>query len=148
MRIALFILLIGGLGGLPVAATSETIHGCVKNGKLRIVASASDCKKKESPISWNAAGEPGPQGEPGEPGEPGAPGEPAPSGTTLHVFGSNGIDLGVLAGRPGSALAYVWLEALQATIFLDVGNPLSLTTERATTRSTRSEWEDPRRSPC
>jgi Collagen triple helix repeat (20 copies)/Lamin Tail Domain len=59
------------------------IQACVrKDGRLRLVAQKSDCRRTERPISWNvrgAQGEPGPQGPAGPAGADGAPG---PSGAT------------------------------------------------------------------
>jgi hypothetical protein len=69
------------------------IQACVrKDGRLRLVAQKSDCRRTERPIFWNvrgAQGEPGPQGPAGPAGADGAPG---PSGAT----GPAG-----LAGPPG-----------------------------------------------
>jgi hypothetical protein len=57
---------------------SQTIYGCYhhKNGKLRIVADHSLCKKTELPITFNTGeqGLPGPQGPQGPQGEQGPPG--------------------------------------------------------------------------
>ena len=59
------------------------IQACVrKDGRLRLVAQKSDCRRAERPIAWNvrgAQGEPGPQAPAGPAGADGAPG---PSGAT------------------------------------------------------------------
>ena len=51
------------------AATDGLIHGCVDNkkGKLRVVSDPSECKSKETPLSWNQQGLTGDRGEPGDP---------------------------------------------------------------------------------
>lgn len=73
------------LGGGAYAVTSGipdhhgVFHGCVnkRTGALRLVSSASSCRKgsrkrpAEFAVSWNQ------QGQPGTPGSPGAPGTPA-----------------------------------------------------------------------
>ena len=63
-------------GGALVARSPHdstgVIQACVrKDGRLRLVARASDCRKAERPISWN---EGGPQGERGPAGPKGDPG--------------------------------------------------------------------------
>jgi hypothetical protein len=63
-------------GGVALAAipdSSGVIHSCYRNGngRLRVVESVTDCKKKETAISWNRRGPrglPGPQGPQGPPG--------------------------------------------------------------------------------
>ena len=61
------------------AATDGLIHGCVHNrkGTLRVVSDPSECKSRETPISWNQQG---PQGFPGVDGMDGEPGESGPEG--------------------------------------------------------------------
>jgi hypothetical protein len=72
-RAVLAVVLLGGtlLVGAALAgqvlthkqAASSVIRACVKKeGELRIVDEASDCKKNESPLVWNVTG---PQGAPG-----------------------------------------------------------------------------------
>ena len=73
MRTALLGFFTTALIAVPTTAFSETIHACVKNnGKLRIVAEGTVCKKEESPISWNQKG---PKGDAGVKGDPGPPAE-------------------------------------------------------------------------
>jgi hypothetical protein len=54
------------------AAATSTIQACVKdNGDLHIVASTTECKRGERPLTWNVVGPqgvPGPQGEKGDDG--------------------------------------------------------------------------------
>jgi len=49
------------------AQGDEVIYGCYheKNGKLRIVETSEDCKRKEIPVWWNVTGPEGPPGAPG-----------------------------------------------------------------------------------
>lgn len=52
-----------------LAQGENTINACVdKDGALRIVTQEEQCKKKESPLSWNVQGEQGPQGPQGSVG--------------------------------------------------------------------------------
>ena len=73
---------------LCLPASAQVIDACVKNdGSLRIVSSPTDCRSKESPISWNATGQEGPQGPIGEQG---------PAGNNLWVVDGNGATVGQL----------------------------------------------------
>ncbi len=60
------------LNGFVVAQmnTGPTIHACVNstNGNTRIVDGADDCRRNETQLYWNVAGQTGPQGEPGPQG--------------------------------------------------------------------------------
>jgi hypothetical protein len=63
----------------------NVIHACrhPQGGWLRVVASATGCKKRERPLSWNKQGPPGPQGPPGAAGAQGPAGpagEQGPAG--------------------------------------------------------------------
>ena len=68
-------LLLFVLAAIPCQAQEDVICACSKkDGTLRIVQSANDCKLSETPISWNMVGPqglPGPQGPEGPPGPPG-----------------------------------------------------------------------------
>ena len=57
------------------------IQACVrKDGRLRLVAQKSDCRRTERPISWNVRGAQGEAGPPGPVGPAGADGAPGPNG--------------------------------------------------------------------
>jgi hypothetical protein len=88
------------------------IHGCVGpgNGQLRIVSSPEECKRNETPLSWNARG---PVGGTGPAGPAGARGEPGPAG----AGGPTGP-----AGPPGPA-GPVSLDALAGTACTMAGLP-------------------------
>ena len=79
---------------LSPTARADEILGCVgeRKGILRGVASLSQCKASETPISWNAEGVKGDEGDPGEDGAPGANGSDAKE---PHVFDGAGRDLGI-----------------------------------------------------
>ena len=68
------------------ASAEETvIHGCYSKfwGRLRIVNNPKQCKRWETPISWNRQGKSGEQGltgPEGPVGPQGPPGEPGPQG--------------------------------------------------------------------
>ena len=109
---ALFLALGGGayaLSGIPDRA--GVFHGCVapKAGGLRVVKSASSCRKTktirrgrrhvrvrgESAIAWNQKGPRGLRGTPGIKGDQGAQGDPGAPGTALafaRVFATGGVD--------------------------------------------------------
>ena len=57
------------------------IQACVrKDGRLRLVAQKSDCRRAERPISWNVRGAQGEAGPPGPVGPAGVDGAPGPGG--------------------------------------------------------------------
>jgi hypothetical protein len=62
------------------AQSNGEIHACVEKGKMRIVDSPSDCKTKETPLTWNITGPPGPAGPQGLQGEQGLEGPTGPMG--------------------------------------------------------------------
>ena len=52
-----------GTAYLVLAQGNNIINACVaKDGSMRIVAIEGQCKSKETPLSWNKQGEPGPAG--------------------------------------------------------------------------------------
>ena len=77
------------------AVATSVIQACEKNGsgELRIVDSASECKRQETAIAWNVVGAHGLQGPPGIPGLQGPPGAQGIPGTR----GTDGA-----AGTPGA----------------------------------------------
>jgi len=75
------------IGGVAIAGVANSnggnvINGCYHktNSKLRIVASASQCKRSETAISWNQTGPQGPQGSQGPQGPQGDKGDTGPQG--------------------------------------------------------------------
>ncbi|MFF0290715.1 hypothetical protein [Streptomyces sp. NPDC005262] len=86
----------------PQRPSQGVIHACYnsRTGALRYVSRASDCHRRELPLSWNQSGVPGaagpqgpagptgttgttgPQGPPGPPGAAGPHGPAGPTGTT------------------------------------------------------------------
>ena len=68
--------------GVALAASSdgasETIFACKhpSGGWLRQVSEATQCRRRETPVSWNIAGPKGDQGDPGAPGPKGDKGDP------------------------------------------------------------------------
>jgi hypothetical protein len=98
IAVAAAALIVGGAATYAFAvqsSTTQTINACAGGeGKLRIVAAASDCKANETPLSWNtvgptgatgamgATGPSGPQGEAGRDGRDGATGPQGPAGSS------------------------------------------------------------------
>ncbi len=74
----------------PSRRADDVIVACAKkSGQIRLVATAAACKRRESAVKWNIAGqkgdpgakgETGPAGAPGPQGSPGAVGPPGPAG--------------------------------------------------------------------
>jgi hypothetical protein len=58
------------------------IHACKhpSGRSLRQVSGPTQCRRRETAVSWNIAGAKGDKGDPGEPGAPGAPGPAGPKG--------------------------------------------------------------------
>jgi type VI secretion system secreted protein Hcp len=70
-------LVVAGFATYAWAASSagQTINTCVNNdGNLRLVPAVSNCRRAETPLSWNTVGPAGPQGLPGVQGPTGAAG--------------------------------------------------------------------------
>jgi type VI secretion system secreted protein Hcp len=89
------------------AAATQTINACLgDSGQLRLVAVAGDCRKAETPLSWNTVGPAGPAGAQGAPGVAGPQGPAGASGSaagdpnavagTMTVTG-NGFGSGAIA---------------------------------------------------
>jgi hypothetical protein len=73
------------VAGVALAAssgTSETIFACKhpSGGWLSQVDASAQCRRRETPVSWNVAG---PKGDPGEPGAPGPKGDKGDPGTAI-----------------------------------------------------------------
>jgi hypothetical protein len=66
-------------GSVVFANNGAPIHSCVadSNGSLRIVQAEDECRRSETPLSWNQSG---------PAGEPGADGQDGVSGRTRIVF--------------------------------------------------------------
>jgi type VI secretion system secreted protein Hcp len=70
-------LVVAGFATYAWAASpaGQTINACVNNeGNLRLVPAVSNCRRAETPLSWNTVGPAGPQGLPGVQGPAGAAG--------------------------------------------------------------------------
>jgi len=65
------------------ASTTQTINACVNGeGNIRLVSAAANCRRGESPISWNTVGQPGPTGPQGIAGRDGQTGPAGPAGAS------------------------------------------------------------------
>jgi type VI secretion system secreted protein Hcp len=81
--VAFVALVVAGLATYSWAASSasQTINACVNDeGKLRLVPAVSECKKAETPLTWNTVGPAGPPGQPGAQGAAGATGATGAAG--------------------------------------------------------------------
>ena len=70
------------------------IHACKhpSGGWLRQVASSTQCRRRESAVSWNIAGAKGEKGDPGPAGPAGAKGDKGDPGTVVTGLGTlNGV---------------------------------------------------------
>ncbi len=101
---------------IPISASAQTIHGCVKNknGALRIVVDPSSCTPREMSISWNQQG---PQGEPGIDGTDGVDGSDA---DVLRAFDANGISIGITSEIGGAGfIGPIFLQGPQITVIVN-----------------------------
>src|SRR5215208_6997557 len=87
-RVLLVALPLALMAGVALAAqpsgrrpSNAVINACVKkgSGQVRVVRPGAACRKKESPLSWNAQGPAGPRGAAGPTG---AAGPAGPKGDT------------------------------------------------------------------
>jgi hypothetical protein len=75
------VLVSGGIAAATSGSSDGTINACVdRDGGVRIARKASDCTRKESPLTWNEQGPLGPKGDRGAKGETGAKGPVGPAG--------------------------------------------------------------------
>ena len=83
-----------------VPDSEGAIHACYRTpiGQARIVVSAADCGRGETPLAWSQSGPSGPQGEKGEQGDPGPQGPPGPAGDALEAFESETLAFAEIAG--------------------------------------------------
>ena len=96
---------------LPGLSRADTIEACAKtrNGKLRVVADPTECKKREFSISWESDGPEGPAGPEGPQG---------PAGAVLAVFDGDGNELGLFVVTARSSIIHVHLPDIGAAIRL------------------------------
>lgn len=78
------VLLLLVLFSLGRVSSAQVINACAnkKTGKLFLVAVPGDCKKNQTPVSWNAQGLPGPSGPTGPSGLTGPTGPTGVTGPT------------------------------------------------------------------
>ncbi len=106
---SLFVL---ALTAAPCYGQNNVIYACItkSTGQIRIVSTATQCKSNEASISWNIAGQPGPEG-PAGPAGPAGPQGPAggvcsDSATKTYLlfpFGTNqsGFDTAIVISNTG-----------------------------------------------
>jgi hypothetical protein len=89
-RVLLVALPLALVAGVALAAqpsgrrpSNAVINACVKrgSGQVRVVKPGAACRKKESPLSWNAQGPAGPRGAAGATGAAGPTGPTGPAGS-------------------------------------------------------------------
>jgi hypothetical protein len=95
------ILLVGCVIAVALAGTAlgqseapTVIHACKhpSGGWLRQVSGPTQCRRRESAVSWNIAGEKGEKGDPGAPGPPGPAGPKGDPGTVVSGLATlNGV---------------------------------------------------------
>jgi hypothetical protein len=72
--------LFGGALATVYAGGKGLIYACVKDGQLRIVGANTQCRAKETRLSWNIMGPQGPKGDKGDPGAQGLKGDTGDAG--------------------------------------------------------------------
>jgi hypothetical protein len=119
---------IGGIAYAAIPSSNGTIQGCYQkaNGSLRVVESATECKKNEQAISWNQKGQPGPPGAQGEAGPRGASGPKGDQGPPGDPLTAN-----VPAVRVSATTA-------QPTYYGDSAAPVSFDSEQYDTANMHS----------
>jgi hypothetical protein len=121
---ASFVVAAGAIGGAVTTAPAPAtgvIYACALDrlGSLRQVASPDQCQSFETPVSWNIAGETGPQGPAGPAGADGATGPAGPAGAqgipgpsgAVGAAGAQGP-----AGPPGAGVTKAALYTLTSWI--------------------------------
>src|SRR4029450_10135586 len=107
------ILMLGGVIAVALAGTAlgqsegpTGVNACKhpSGGWLRQVHDATQCRRRETAVSWNVAGEKGEKGDPGPAGPPGPPGPKGDSGTV--VTGLKTLD-GVPCVAPDNAAGQI-----------------------------------------
>ncbi len=136
VALAAGIVLSGGAAIAAIPVSGGEITACYgRDGKLRVVSAATECKASEQSVAWNQLGPAGPQGvqgvqgvqgEPGPLGETGPAGPagpqgpagptgpPGPSGTASQGFGKWG-HVGLI---PDGGSATITAQALPAGSFV------------------------------
>lgn len=76
---------VAGVALAQDSGDTTVIHACKhpSGGWLRQVSAATQCRRRETAVSWNAAGAKGDKGDPGPPGPAGPPGPKGDSGTAV-----------------------------------------------------------------
>lgn len=89
MLLAVLAAVVSVAAGVALAASSDepatVIHACKhpSGGWLRQVAEATQCRRRETPVSWNIEGRKGDPGEPGPAGPKGDKGDKGDPGTVV-----------------------------------------------------------------
>ena len=142
--------MVAGIGSAAVPAPAGTITACVKTkggdddggskGSIRIVGSASDCKKNEQALSWNqqgpagaagptgaagVAGPAGPAGAKGDAGPQGPQGDEGPQGPKGDDGADGAPGAATLAGLEGSACTRT--DGSAGTVHVVQGNTIVIT---------------------
>jgi type VI secretion system secreted protein Hcp len=104
------------------AVATQTLNACVdRDGQLRLVALAGDCKKAETPLSWNTigpAGSPGTPGAQGIAGRDGLTGPQGPAGASASAASDPNAVAGtmVATGQKQGALGSITLTGISHEI--------------------------------
>ena len=93
---------LGGIVGATIPDPSGVYHGCLKNGNLRVIDSATEsCKQNETPITWNQTGPDGIQGPQGPQGIQGPQGAQRAAGAGRNSGATGWAMLGQQAAVRG-----------------------------------------------
>jgi lamin tail-like protein len=76
---------VAGVALAQDSGDTTVIHACKhpSGGWLRQVSATTQCRRRETAVSWNVAGAKGDKGDPGPPGPAGPPGPKGDSGTVV-----------------------------------------------------------------
>jgi lamin tail-like protein len=76
---------VAGVALAQDSGDTTVIHACKhpSGGWLRQVSATTQCRRRETAVSWNVAGAKGDKGDPGAPGPAGPPGPKGDSGTVV-----------------------------------------------------------------
>jgi hypothetical protein len=122
--------------GVFAQPNGTTIYACKgeRSGSVRLLNGPGSCMRGEVLVTWNSAGQAGPQGPPGDPGPQGDPG--LPGGLSGYTFQQ--IIGATVILNPGEVALYA-VECPQGTVALSGGWNTGTARDVVAIQSQRSE---------